>query len=397
MARPKKIQKVKEPVRLRERALKDGTKSLYLDVYQKGVRKVESLGLYIVPEQTPIDRQQNKETRQIAEKIKSDRILALRQYSVKQWDKVKRSSMTLVDYLKGYEQEKFGFTTSTLKGRKDMRLKVEAYLAEIGRPDFAMAHIDVDFVRGFIEFLGRSTHGVRKEKSAISNGCAHHHQAVLNGALNKAVREGIIKANPLKSISSKEKYQPSESMREYLTLEELKQVMATPCPHEEVKRAFIFSCFTGLRLSDVRALTWASILKAPDGKTWFVRVKMQKTQRQVNVPLSNEAMNCLRKKEDMNEPIFSLPTTSNVERNLSKWMEEAGIQKHITYHCSRHTCATMLLTLGADIYTTSKLLGHSNLTTTQIYAKIVDQKKIETVNLMDNFFDKPKQANQNEG
>ena len=388
MARTKQATKAKEPVRIRERRLANGNKSLYLDIYQKGVRKVESLGLYIVPEDTPLDKKVNKETRQIAEKIKSDRILALRNYSVKQWDKVKRSSMTLVDYLHKYEEEKFGFSTSTLKGRKDMRLKVEAYLEQIGNPNIALAAIDLDWVSGFISFLGSSKHGVRKDGAGISNGCAHHHQSVLNGALNKAVRDGILKANPLKAISSKEKYQPTETMREYLTLEELKQAMCAPSPHQGVKNAFVFSCFTGLRLSDIRTLTWNDISKAPDGKTMFVRTRMQKTQRLINIPLSNEALNCLDKKEDANEPIFDLPTTSNVERNLKMWLEGANITKHITFHCARHTFATMMLTLGADIYTTSKLLGHCNLATTQVYAKIVDQKKIETVNLVDDFFGK---------
>ena len=128
MVRPKKVQKVKEPVRIRQRKLANGNIILYLDVYVKGVRKVESLGLYLVPESTPIDRQQNNHARQVAEKIKAERILALQNHGVRQWDKVKRSCITLVDFLKEYEQEKFGFSTSTLKGRRDLRLKIETYL-----------------------------------------------------------------------------------------------------------------------------------------------------------------------------------------------------------------------------------------------------------------------------
>ena len=114
---------------------------------------------------------------------------------------------------------------------------------------------------------------------------------------------------------------------------------------------------------------------------------MQKTQKLLNVPLSKEALDCLYPKDYADEPIFTLPAgASNIERNLTKWMQNAKITKHITYHCSRHSFATMMLTLGADIYTTSKLLGHANVNTTSIYAKIVDQKKIETVGLVDNFF-----------
>ena len=194
MARPKKVQKVKEPVRIRQRKLANGNMSLYLDVYVKGVRKVESLGLYIVPESTPIDRQQNNHARQVAEKIKAERILALQNHGVRQWDKVKRSCITLVDFLKEYEQEKFGFSTSTLKGRRDLRLKIETYLKEANCPDIVLANVDVDFCRGFIDFLRYAKNAVRRDGSVISNGAAHHHQAVLNGALNKAVRDGSMEA-----------------------------------------------------------------------------------------------------------------------------------------------------------------------------------------------------------
>lgn len=389
MARPKKTQKVKEPIRLRQRKLANGNESLYLDAYVKGARKVESLGLYLIPEVTPLDRQQNAHTRQVAEKIKAERILALQSHGVHQWNKVKKSCITLVDYLKEYEEQEFGVTESTLKGRHDLRKKIEAYLQQSDQSNIILANVNVEFCQGFISFLRYAKNSVCKDSVFISNGAAHHHQAVLNGALNKAVREGILSANPLKSISSKEKYQPSESIREYLTLEELKAAMDAPCPREDVKQAFLFSCFTGLRLGDIRSLTWSKIAKTPDGKNLYLRIKMQKTQKQLNLPLSKEAIACLPAKENPEEPIFALPAgVSNIERNISKWMESAKISKHITFHCARHSYATMMLTLGVDIYTTSKLLGHANVNTTSIYAKIVDKKKIETVNLVDDFFSK---------
>jgi len=387
MGRQKKEVKVKEPIRIRERKLANGNISLYLDVYQKGVRKYESLGLYLIPETSSHARLLNKEARQTAEKIKSDRILALQHASVKQWDKVRKSSTLLLDYLKDYENAQTGVSEKTLKNRHDMRMKVEQYANGSNQSLVSVANVDVEFCRGFIRFLRTAKNARKKnEESTISVGYAATVQTSFNGALNNAVREGMLKANPMKAINTKEKVHIPDSSREFLTLEELKLAMTGSCPNMEVKKAFIFSCFTGLRLSDIRALTWAKVQKAPDDKNLFISCLMQKTQTYVNVPLSNEALKWMPKKEDLNEPIFHLPTDSNIERNIRIWMKSLGIKKHLTFHCARHSYATMLLTLGADLFTTSKLLGHKNIETTQIYAKIVDQKKVETISLMDNYF-----------
>ena len=125
----------------------------------------------------------------------------------------------------------------------------------------------------------------------------------------------------------------------------------------------------------------------PDGKTLYVHVFMQKTQKPLNVPLSGEALKVLEEKENPDEPIFKLPTSvATINYHIKKWVKNGHIDKTISFHCSRHTFATMMLTLGADLYTTSKLLGHANVTTTQIYSKIIDKKKVETVNLVDNLF-----------
>ena len=389
MGRPRKSLKVKEPIRIRERKLADGNISLYLDIYVKGTRKYESLGLYLIPGNLPNAKEANARTRSLAEKIKSDRIIALQDRGIKQWDKIKRSSMPLIDWLKLYEQDSYGFTPSTLKGRKDMRKKVEEYLEQEGLSYIGMNEIDQDFCRGFLRFLETAKNSVAKKQKnrTISKGCAHHHQAVLNGALNKAVREGILQQNPMKLLDKREKFQPSPEEREFLTIEELRALMDVPCSNEQVKKAFVFSCFTGLRLSDVRTLTWNKIQKMPDGKTLYVHVMMQKTQKPLNVPLSGEALKMLAEKENPDEPIFTLPTSdATINYHVKRWVKTGKINKTVSFHCSRHTFATMMLTLGADLYTTSKLLGHANVTTTQIYSKIIDKKKVETVNLVDRLF-----------
>ena len=164
--------------------------------------------------------------------------------------------------------------------------------------------------------------------------------------------------------------------------------MATPCRLEIVKHAFLFSCFTGLRYSDIKSLLWSEIHTAVDGKTRYLEHKQVKTKKVVTVPISEEALKWMPKKQKDKEKVFHqlYITPTSVEALLDEWVKAAGIQKHITYHCSRHTAATMLLTLGADLYTVSKILGHSSIKTTEVYAKIVDKKKVETVNLVNNLF-----------
>ena len=129
------------------------------------------------------------------------------------------------------------------------------------------------------------------------------------------------------------------------------------------------------------------IFKTADGKGEYIDMEMQKTEKPVIIPLSEEAKRWLPKPRGNDIPFFDIPTTQTViGRALHKWAEAAGIEKHISFHSSRHTFGTMMLTLGADLFTTSKLMGHSNIQTTEIYAKIVDKKKEEAINLIDGMF-----------
>ena len=191
----------------------------------------------------------------------------------------------------------------------------------------------------------------------------------------------------MKELDAKERIQPKDGKKEYLTIEELKALMATDSYRPEVKQAFIFACFTGLRLSDMYKLAPIHIFKTPDGKGEYIDMEMQKTEKPVIIPLSEEAKRWLPKTKGITTPFFDIPTTQTViGRALRKWAEAAGVEKHISFHCSRHTFGTMMLTLGADLFTTSKLMGHTNIQTTEIYAKIVDKKKEEAINLIDGMF-----------
>ena len=165
-------------------------------------------------------------------------------------------------------------------------------------------------------------------------------------------------------------------------------MVATECSHEIVKRAFMFSCYCGLRLSDVYALKWKDLVR--DGDIWRVGIVMKKTATPNYLPLSKQATAWMPGRgdaADSNNVFARLPKGQYLNDLIKAWAKEAGLSKHVTFHTSRHTFATMLLTLGADLYTVSKLLGHANVKTTQIYGKIVDQKKDDAVSRIDKAFE----------
>ena len=386
MGRKKKEIKLKEPVRIREKKLSDGNISLYLDMYYKGIRKKESLKLYILPETSPIIKMQNANTRKLAEQIKAQRILDIQNCGLVDWDSVKRSHITLKEWMVKFSQGDAAVTEGSKRTRRNALARVEQYLNYIGEPDLELKNVDKEFCRGFIAFL--KTCKFNNGKKTLSNTTCRIFVNIVTAALTKAVNEGIIERNPFKQLEAKEKPKKDESTREFLTIDELKLLMATPCRLEIVKHAFLFSCFTGLRYSDVKSLLWSEIHTAVDGKTRYLEHKQVKTKKVVTVPISEEALKWMPKKQKGKDKVFHQMqiTSTTVEVLLEEWVKAAGIHKHITYHCSRHTAATMLLTLGADLYTVSKILGHSSIKMTEVYAKIVDKKKVETVNLVNNLF-----------
>ncbi len=213
-------------------------------------------------------------------------------------------------------------------------------------------------------------------------------QTNLNTMLNHAVREGLLKKNPFYELDGKEKFKKTPSFREYLTIEELKALADVPTGSPITKQTFLFCCFTGLRHSDMTALRWRDIQKTDAGEVIYVP-SMQKTKRPVIVPLGIQARKWLPEKSDAlpDDKVFAdAPTLGCANRALKHMAKRASIDKTISFHCSRHTFATMTLTAGGDIYTTSKMLGHTNVHTTEIYADVVMEKKVDAVNLMAGIF-----------
>lgn len=386
MGRKKKEIKLKEPVRIREKQIAGGNISLYLDTYYKGTRKKESLQLYLIPEVDAAAKQQNINTRKLAEQIKSQRILDIQKDGIVDLEKVKQVHRSLVSWFEEDAKEDNGLSEASARTKRNSLTRLKEYLEYIKKPNLNLNEVDKDFCKGFIAYLRTCKFNLGKK--TLSSTTCRLFVNCFNAGLNKAVREGLLDRNPMTLLEKKEKPQRRNSIREFLTIEEIKLAMKTPCRYEIVKKAFLFCCFTGLRYSDMMSLKWSEIYLSPDGKSQYIEHKQVKTRHMVMVPLSEEALRWMPARvEGIDEVFHELTITSTtVEALLREWMEAAGINKHITFHCSRHTAATLLLTLGANLYVVSKLLGHQSVKMTEVYAKIVDKTKIETVGLVNNIF-----------
>lgn len=380
MARSKKLPKVKEPVRLRMKSLTNGNKSLYLDIYRGGKREYLFLKLYLIPESDEAAKNLNANTLRAANAIKAQKLIELTNEAAG----IKaptRGKMLLSDWINIQAEESRKGTTD-LTARIYMTL--QRHLTRFAGNNVRMQDVTPDFVKGFLSYLNGKAGRYGRSLSPSSQ---HAYYRFFNASLNKAVTRGVIASNPCARIDMKEKPTRGESTREYLTVDEVKTLMRIPCRHD-IERAFLFSCFCGLRLSDIKALTWENIFC--DRGQLYARIVIKKTRKPFILPLSDEAATWLPQRGDApeNSAVFNLTTLTDVTHavHLKQWVKQAGIKKHVTFHVARHTFATMMLTAGADLYTVSKLLGHTNIATTQIYAKIVDLKKVEAVNLVNRLF-----------
>ncbi len=397
MAKQKQTVKLKEPVRIRFKQLSNGNQSIYLDYYTGdvirkenyvgGKRKYEFLKLYLIPERTREDRVKNEATLALAKAIQSKRIVEV-QNDAHGFQNTNKSRVNLLDYL-----ENIGKQSAEQGSRNYARTVLNTVRAlKLFRGDYiAFRDVDKEFLSEFTDYLRQmpkaSKYGVLKAGGRLSNNSVVSYYGTLRTAINRAYKEGIIAVNPTKEFDFSSKVRQEPSRREYLTIDELKTLINTECRHEIVKRAFLFSCLCGLRISDIRKLRWCDLQRS--GGRVRIEITMQKTKEPLYLPISDEALKWLPERGEANDSDFIFPLTheGTVNDTLQHWAKVAGITKHISFHVARHTHATMMLTLGADLYTVSKLLGHKNIATTQIYAKIVDKKKEEAIGLIPNLME----------
>jgi integrase len=375
-------------VSLRQKKISKGRKSLYLDFYPpiphpetgKPTRR-EFLGLYIYEKaKTPFDKQHNTETLKIGESIRQKRENFLNKPEI--YSQYEKEQLRLKEL---GEQCFIEYFTKLANKRKasnhDNWVSALNYLNTFTNGSLKFADLNQKVLEDFKDYL-LTTKSKKSDKTTLSQNSAVSYFNKVKAALKQAYKDGILqydlnaKIKPIKA---------AETRREYLTLDELNKLVKTPCNDVLLKRAALFSALTGLRFSDIQKMTWGE-MEYINGQGYFLNFSQKKTKGVEVLPISEQAYSFTEGSEnpkDMPQDrlVFEgLKYSAYHNKHLFQWIGAAGITKYITFHCFRHTFATLQLFNGTDIYTVSKMLGHKDLKTTQIYAKIVDEAKRTAAN-----------------
>lgn len=374
--------KKKEIVYLRKRPRRNGTEALFLDICRDGKRMNEYLKLYLIPEKTREDKIKNKETLKLAEAMRAKRVVEIQSKDFG-LDVSTHEDALFLDFMRRIIDRKEGTTKTSWKNCLSHVLRYES------NERITFREITPRWVRGFRDYLDNKAMqwdiDPRKREGnpkPISQGTKALMFQKLCSVFNIAMREGIIRTNPTAQI---ERFKEPQSEREFLTVDEIKRLRQIPPPNEELAQAFFFSCLTGLRWSDIVKLKWKEV------QEWNTGTRIVFTQKKTGgleyLDLNDQAAGMLGTRGNPDELVF--PTLGPIQAariSIAAWVRSAGINKHITFHCARHSFAVMMLDLGVDLYTLSKLLGHKSIETTQIYAKILDKNKKAAVERIPKIF-----------
>lgn len=378
--------KTKDNPKLQQSVLSDGRVSLYLEYYLgrtqwideetgkvkvKHNRKKETLSLYLIaPAKTPIERQKNKEILALAKEIRAEREQELKaDRTGKRLNTIKK--INFLDffqvYIDNYTKRDIRIMQGVFKRFKDFLLLKHPVFATTLKPEL----LTKDMVIEFVEYL---------ESRSKGEGARGYFQR-FKKVVNYAIEKDIILKNPCTKVVCKVDEQVLR--KDVLSIEESQALIATTYKeqNQDVRRAFIFCLYTGIRFCDVIELKYSNV----DYSNRNLSFEQSKTKGHsinsgVVIPLNDSLLMLIGEKAPKDDYIFNLPSHTMCLKTLRRWTARAGIDKHITWHCARHSFAVNILNSGANIKTVSSLLGHSGLKHTEKYTRAVDQLKEDAIN-----------------
>lgn len=377
--------------KLGAKILSDGRESLFLDYYfgykmvydeakdkevAKKDRKRETLKLYLwQAPRTPLERQQNKEMLELAKKIRFERGQELLE-SIEGYRLKKDRTINFLDYFQSYIDS---YTKADIRMMQIALQRFKDFLSET--PEYTKFVISIkpeqlnkDMMIAFTEYL---------QSRSVGEGAKSIYQR-FKKVINYAIEHDVMIKNPCIGVSSRVDDQILR--KDVLSMEEAQMLINTHYDNENpnVRRAFILSLYCGLRFCDVKELTYKNV----DYSNKLLKFEQNKTKGHsaasgVVIPLNDGLLSLIGEPptdSDKNTLIFPLPTYESCLKSLKRWVKRAGINKHISWHCARHSFAVNILNNGANIKTVASLLGHSGLKHTEKYTRAVDRLKEDAIN-----------------
>jgi integrase len=365
---------MKVTVRIREG--KKGKSHLSLDKDWGSIngnpnRKFQSLKMWIYTKpKTSKEREHNKTQKSLAKKIatKMENEYNHNQYGFVDDDKMKAN---FIDFFYALADNK---KTANNEGNWKSAYK---HLINYAGKKIAFKDLSIEFVEGFKNYL--QDKAVKKTGDKISTNTQVSYFRKLKAAFRQANKKGYLTVNYASQV---EGIKEEETQREYLTKEEFEKLAKTPLKPDVLRKAFIFSCLTGIRFGDVKNLTWNDIEEYKDGK-YRVRFRQGKTKGLQYLILHPQALEQIGERKQLSDKVFHGLKYDNAK--MKTWAAKAGIEKNLSYHISRHTAATLLMTYGVDLYIIKEILGHKHIHTTEIYTKIVDERKETAIDKLPTF------------
>lgn len=370
-------------ISLSQRKLKDGRISLSIEFYRgseitddgkrKHLRNFENLDTYlIIDPKTAKEKKENKEALEFAENVIAIRKAEYAQgrFELKNTAKAKR---VFLNFFADLAEEKRTLDSSNNYGNW---FSTYQHLKKVVPKNLTFEEIDEYFIKKVRKYFEKDA--ISKSDLPLSQNSKYSYFNKFKAALRNAFDNGYLTINYASKIKS---FEQAESQREYLIFEELQRLAKAECKYPVLKKAFLFSCLSGLRWSDINTLIWKEV--RDEGDISRVNFRQEKTEGVEYLYISKQARELLGERQDPQERVFKgLKYGMTYNTEIIRWCNRAAVPKHITFHSARHTNAVLLLENGADIYTVSKRLGHRELRTTQIYAKIVDSKMKEAAEII---------------
>jgi len=378
--------KTKDNPKLQQNTLADGRISLYLEYYLgrtqwvdeatgklkvQHYRRKETLNLYLLASpRTPAERQTNKETLELATKIRAEKEQELKN-DVHGYRLSKSKNINFLDYFQSYIDN---YTKKDVRHLHAALRRFREFLAEsypIYQTSIKPEQITREMAAAFVAYL---------ESKCRGEG-AHTIYQRFKKVIKYAHDNGVIKSNPCSGVVCKIDNQTLK--KDVLSLEEVEQLIGTTYlgQSSEIRRGFIFSLYTGIRFCDLIELRYSHVDYANRRLSFEqAKTKGHSASSGVIIPLNDGLLSLIGEKPTEDERIFKLPSHTMCLKALRHWMARAGIDKHITWHCARHSFAVNILNNGANIKTVASLLGHSGLKHTEKYTRAVDRLKQDAIN-----------------